>query len=747
MRRLLHLLIALLAVAAGVTFAQESPQSPEVRLVPGLKPTPWLRYVNPTATVAEVSGTWNAWSRGTPLALQNGQFVVDVRKLPIPRPGRYEYKFVANGSWEMGENRTLFINDDRVLERPPDVVLSARLDARDEINVHLKQPVADERRLSVKLEPEVPVRSVRVIPGLSDVRVRGYVMAGGILKFMLDEKVYGLDLEPGAKVAVAGNFNDWNGSGGRFGIWSLHDDDDDNLWELAIPFEGLNFPAAEKYLTFRFVLDGARWLDVPKQAGNAAPDANGNLNLRADPEQPGATVLQVITERPLNLSESYNLVLDGVADRRLRQVVSPGRVLDSLQSTKELGAQLDRARGVTTYRLFAPRARSVHLCLFTTPEYELQRPAYRRLEPAERYPMWKDEADGVWELSLLGLDTGAYYSFNVDGPTGDGEAFNGMAFLGDPYGVAAAHAHNNSIVIDRDATNEWFGGWTDQDWKTPALEDIVIYEAHVRDLTIHPSSGVAPQLRGTYEGVLASLGTGTGLDHIRDLGCNMVELLPVSEFENGARDYGWGYNTVYFFAPEASYGRQPLKGSQFYEFKKLVNGLHRAGLGPHHGRGLQPRGRAQRVQPDRQEVLLPADPRLPAPELQRLRQRREVGGAHDAAPHRGQRPVLDAGAQGGRVPLRPGGADRPEDAHDHPRRGAQAEPGRDPDRGAVEPAGPEQGAAARHRLVGLEQRFPLRGQGLRARQGGPGMGQAHPRGLGGHLGRIHGRDGAPPPSG
>lgn len=579
MRRFLQLLAALTLGWAGVTFAQEPPLSPAVRLVPGLKPTPWLRYVNPTATVAEVSGTWNQWTRGTPMTLQNGQFVLDVRKLPIPRPGRYEYKFVANGSWEMGDNRVLFINDDRVLERPPDVVLSARLDARDEINIHLKQPVADERRLSVKLEPDVPVRSVRVIPGLGDVRVRGYVMAGGIIKFMLDEKVYGLDLAPDAKVAVAGNFNDWNGSGGRFGIWSLHDDDNDNLWELAIPFEGLNFPEHEKYLTFRFVLDGSRWLDVPKQAGNATPDAHGNLNLRADPEQPGATVLQVITEQPLNLSTAYNLVLDGVADRRVRQVVSPGRALDGLQSTKELGAVLDRARGVTTYRLFAPRARSVHLCLFDTPEYEVQRPSYRRLEPAERYPMWKDEADGVWELSLLGLDTGAYYSFNVDGPTGDGEAFNGMAFLGDPYAVSAAHAHNNTIVIDRAATNEWFGGWTDEGWKTPKLEDIIIYEAHVRDLTIHPSSGVAPQLRGTYEGVLASLGTGTGLDHIRDLGCNMVELLPVSEFENGTRDYGWGYNTVYFFSPEASYGRQPLKGSQFYEFKKLVNGLHRAGLG------------------------------------------------------------------------------------------------------------------------------------------------------------------------
>lgn len=580
MRRLFPILCLLAAIAgARIAPAQEPPLAPEVNLVPGIKPTPWLRYVNPTATAVEVSGTWNQWTRGTPMIRTNNQFILDVRKLPVPRPGRYEFKFVANGSWEVGDNRTMFINDDRVLERPPDVVMSARLDGRDEINVYLKQPVDDERRLAVRLEPDVPVRSVRVVRGLTDVRVRGYVMAGGVIKFLLDEKIYGLNLKPADVVSVAGNFNDWNGGGGRFGIWRLHDDDDDGLWELAIPYEGLNFPEEEHYLFFRFVLDQHTWLPAPRQAPNGVADRNGNVNLKADPQEPGATVLQIVTEQPLNLSESYNLVMDGVADRRVRHVLSPGRVLDTLLSTKDLGARLDREHGVTTYRLFAPRASRVYLNLFATPEYEQHTPTYRRMEPAERYPMWKDEADGVWELSLLGLDAGRYYAFSVDGPTGDGEAFNGLAFLGDPYALAAAHSQNNTIVIDPEATNQWFEGWTDQAWRAPAHEDVLIYEAHVRDLTIHPSSGVAPQLRGTYAGLLASLGTGTGLDHIRALGCNMVELLPVSEFENSTRDYGWGYNSVYFFSPEASYGRQPLKGSQYYEFKNLVNGMHRAGLG------------------------------------------------------------------------------------------------------------------------------------------------------------------------
>ncbi|HET6494871.1 MAG TPA: alpha-amylase family glycosyl hydrolase [Thermoleophilia bacterium] len=273
------------------------------------------------------------------------------------------------------------------------------------------------------------------------------------------------------------------------------------------------------------------------------------------------------------------VAIDGLLERTVRAMVTPGRALDLLISDKPLGAILDREQDATTYRLFAPRATEVHLCLYDTPDYQVFEPEHQRLPPVERYPMWKDPADGVWEISLLGLDAGRYYSFNVDGPMGDGEGFNPLAQIGDPYARAAAHAENNTIVIDPGAETRWFDGWTDGDYATPPSQDVVIYEAHVRDLTMHPSSGVAPPLRGRYEGVLASEGTGTGLDHLKDLGVNMIEFLPLAEFNNGPDGYNWGYSQVFYFAPEASYARDPLRGSQYYEFKRLVNELHRRGFG------------------------------------------------------------------------------------------------------------------------------------------------------------------------
>jgi pullulanase/glycogen debranching enzyme len=187
-------------------------------------------------------------------------------------------------------------------------------------------------------------------------------------------------------------------------------------------------------------------------------------------------------------------------------------------------------------------------------------------------------ADGVWEAAREGLDVGRHYAFRVDGPAGAGEGFDAGAPVGDPYALAAAHAHGLPLVIDPAATNAWFPGGPPDGFRAPAATDLVIYEAHVRDLTSDPSSGVAPALRGTYPGLTASAGTGAALDHLAALGVNAIQFLPVAEFGNGTNDHGWGYNTVYFFAPEASYGTDPLRGSAYHEFKQLVRELHRRGF-------------------------------------------------------------------------------------------------------------------------------------------------------------------------
>ncbi len=104
----------------------------------------------------------------------------------------------------------------------------------------------------------------------------------------------------------------------------------------------------------------------------------------------------------------------------------------------------------------------------------------------------------------------------------------------------------------------------------------VIYEMHVRGFTRHPNSGVAPEKRGTYAGLIEKI------PYLRDLGITAVELLPVFEFDEadarpGLTNY-WGYSPVSFFAPHRAYSsRRDLLGP-LDEFRDMVKALHRAGI-------------------------------------------------------------------------------------------------------------------------------------------------------------------------
>jgi len=545
--------------------------SPRVKEVPGAEPTHFLVYRNDRADKVLLAGSWDRWATNRPMRLHKGYWVSDVRDLAVSL-GRYEFKFLPDGEWETGPNRALYINEEEKMERPLDAIFSARIEEPDRVDVFFKDGVAAKTAdIRVSLVPDTAVRELKWIEGGGSLSRLGYSVAGEFVTFCLDERVYGIAIPPTARVNVAGTFNGWNTDAGKT-EWQLEDEDDDNVWKTTV---SLPDPGAGERV-FKFVVNGNRWLQAPQGAPNAVPDGRGNVNLEIDPALSEAPALQVYMAKPLALSNAYLLVVEGLGPRPAYRQITPGSVLDMRRSDKQLGTVIDRERYTTTYRLFAPRAKTVKLCFYDTPDHSLE--GERSREPKRIVPLIRD-ADGVWEVTLQGIHVGRYYTYSVDGPAAAGEAFNPKVRIGDPYARAVAHAANNSIVIDPLATNRWFSGWTDDEYKAPAWEDVVIYEAHVRDLTIHPSSGVKPRLRGRYEGLLNSEGTGTGLDHLEKLGVNMIELLPVGEFENGTFEHGWGYSTAFFFAPEASYGRAPLQGSQYYEFKRLVNELHNRGFG------------------------------------------------------------------------------------------------------------------------------------------------------------------------
>ncbi|MFF1484092.1 glycogen debranching protein [Streptomyces sp. NPDC058319] len=123
--------------------------------------------------------------------------------------------------------------------------------------------------------------------------------------------------------------------------------------------------------------------------------------------------------------------------------------------------------------------------------------------------------------------------------------------------------------------------WTGDRRPGIPLDELVVYETHVRGYTRDPSSGVAHP--GTYRGLQEKI------PHLRQLGVNCVELLPVCEFDETDNTYVspatgeplrnlWGYNTVAFYAPKAAYATDQTPGAPARELKDLVKALHRAGI-------------------------------------------------------------------------------------------------------------------------------------------------------------------------
>ncbi len=194
-----------------------------------------------------------------------------------------------------------------------------------------------------------------------------------------------------------------------------------------------------------------------------------------------------------------------------------------------------------------------------------------------------------WHVFIPGITAGQLYGYRAHGPfePEKGHRFDPVKVLLDPYGkcIARPDGYNReaarkpashvpamkSVVVDSGAY-DW---GNDVPPRLPFIRS-VLYEVHVGGFTKHPTSGVAPDRRGTYAGLIEKI------PYLHDLGVTAVELLPVHAFDEqdcppGLTNY-WGYSPISFFAPHAQYSsrRDPL--GVLDEFRDMVKALHAAGL-------------------------------------------------------------------------------------------------------------------------------------------------------------------------
>ncbi len=234
---------------------------------------------------------------------------------------------------------------------------------------------------------------------------------------------------------------------------------------------------------------------------------------------------------------------------------------DEFICMQPLGANYSKDQ--TVFRVWAPTANQVTLHLYPAPTGD----------EAGRILLKKND-DGSWDAKVPGDINGTYYTYTVDG---DDSRFNPDRELLDPY-ARAVTAHNGRSIVVNDQTPV-------ADRPNFSTNDAVIYEMHLRDFTIDPDSGI--QRRGKYLGLIEAgthltdrLDITTGLDHLTELGVNVIQLMPIGEFHtNAAEDvYGWGYDAVHHFSPAGWYATERFDARRVSELKQMIDALHKRGL-------------------------------------------------------------------------------------------------------------------------------------------------------------------------
>ncbi|PHB58513.1 type I pullulanase [Bacillus wiedmannii] len=276
--------------------------------------------------------------------------------------------------------------------------------------------------------------------------------------------------------------------------------------------------------------------------------------------------VKIITEQKIDLKQTYKVKIENVADT----YTEIGKVIRSEEfdhsfyyGGNDLGNIYTPQH--TKFRVWAPTASEAKLVTYK--KWNDKIGTEINMQQSEK---------GTWKAELTGNQKGLFYTYKVK--IGDK-----WAEAVDPYARAASVNGDKGAVVDLEGTNP-------KKWKTnkkPKFknpEDAIIYELHVRDLSIQPESGI--KHKGKYLGVTEKGTRGpkdvkTGLDHMKDLGVTHVQLLPIFDYASVNEEnlnepqYNWGYDPKNFNVPEGSYSTNPYEPTvRITELKQMIQTLH-----------------------------------------------------------------------------------------------------------------------------------------------------------------------------
>ena len=224
----------------------------------------------------------------------------------------------------------------------------------------------------------------------------------------------------------------------------------------------------------------------------------------------------------------------------------------------------------TSFSVWAPTAQAAKLRIYETATSE---------SPVMTVDM-KLGRDGLWKAVVKEDLKGMFYTFQL--------CHEGQ-WLEETQGIAAKAVGVNGTrgaIIDWNQTDPQ--GWEAD--KSPEIKpsDIIVYEMHHRDFSIHENSGIKNKgkfLALTEKGTRNPDGLATGLDHLKELGITCVQILPsydyitVDESRPDVPQYNWGYDPQNYNAVEGSYSTDAFDPyCRIREFKQMIQTLHAEGI-------------------------------------------------------------------------------------------------------------------------------------------------------------------------
>ncbi len=355
----------------------------------------------------------------------------------------------------------------------------------------------------------------------------GYVKTGNQLEFFHQQESH----RNSKKIYLAGDFNKWE-QAKNDPRWELQPHSED-LFVLSSSQSKILLEYGTKWI-FKLITEDGEWIEPEETYPCLKKNCWGSYDYLFNSSRTGS---DIFTFEQVKGPQNKNL-------KKWLPVIPEGK-FGYFQS-----------EGYSNFRIFAPRVSSVDLLLFSDNENVQRRIS---MDPQE---------DGTWSVLLKENLEGKKYKYAISKESGLKEDEYYEKQIVDPYAKSLCSRNGPGIALTVKSGNG-------TRFEPPAAEELVILEAHLRDLLAHAPIELTDEERLEFRGLSKWLKSDDC--YLKKLGVNAIELQPIHQFDSKSKDeYHWGYMPVNFFAPCSHYGSDAQMVNS--EFKELVSNFHDSGL-------------------------------------------------------------------------------------------------------------------------------------------------------------------------